>query len=132
MTISQESYELCELENSNLRRCLAWAGRHLTADQRAELAIMIGSRMEDGGVTTGDEEAQWQYQKEIQQLCVRAAELLNKAVSLVHTGPNLVESLDRINWFTHADQVANMLMEFDPPEPAASLAVITNAEEATK
>ncbi len=132
MTVSQESYELCELENSNLRRCLAWAGKHLTPEQRAELAIIIRAQIEAGGVTTGDEEAQWQYQKEIQQLCVRAAELLNKAVSLVHTGPSLVESLDRINWFTHADHVANLLMEFDPPEPAASLASITNSEEASK
>lgn len=127
-TVSKECYDLCELENSNLRKCLAWAGKHLTPDQRIELALMIRRPLDAGGIVEDGTEQDWEYIREMKRLCVRAAELLNQAVDKVHTGPNLIKALDKTNWFSHAGDVANRLMEFDPPAPEASLAEIRNVE----
>ncbi len=123
--------ELCELENSNLRKCLAWTGQFLTIEQKKVLAAMIRRPLEQGGVTQGDEEARWENSKEWQTTFVRAAELLQQAIK-AGGKDSMGRSLDRTNWFAHAEQVANLLMEFDPPEPEASLAQITNAEEASQ
>lgn len=50
-TVSKADYDLCEAENSNLRRHLLWAAQHLNAEQRKELAARVRTPIEDGGVT---------------------------------------------------------------------------------
>ncbi len=128
-TVSKESYDLCEEENSNLRKCLAWAGKHLSHHQRRELAAMIKRPIDEGGVVEDGAEQDWEYISEMKRLCVKAAELLNQAALANLTGDNLVKTLDKTNWFGQASEISYRLMEFDPPSPEASLAQIRNTEE---
>lgn len=119
--IKRSDYELCEDENSNLRKCLAWAGKHLTPQQRHELRGMIERTIQDGGVVEDGKESDWKYVKEIQSLCVKAAVALREAVE-TDDPVALIQS----NWSARADDLAGKLMEFDPPSPEACLAEIRN------
>ncbi len=53
-TVLKSDYDLCDAENSNLRRHLLWAAQFLNANQRAELQKRVQTTIEDGGVV-GDE-----------------------------------------------------------------------------
>jgi hypothetical protein len=51
---NSEDYELCELENTNLRNALAWTAEHLATSERAVLAERLDAPIERGGVTGTD------------------------------------------------------------------------------
>lgn len=72
-TVSREDYELCNRENSNLRRHLLWAAQLLTPAQQAELRKRVVQPIEDGGVTddamTDDKEIALRRDKAIALLC---------------------------------------------------------------
>ena len=50
-TVPKSDYDLCDAENSNLRRHLLWAAQFLTAEQKAELRKRVQQPIDDGGVT---------------------------------------------------------------------------------
>jgi hypothetical protein len=47
----KEDYELCDRENTNLRKHLLWCASFLNNEQRKELAQKISKTVKDGGVT---------------------------------------------------------------------------------
>jgi len=49
--VQKSDYDLCDAENSNLRRHLLWAAQFLTHDQKIELRKRISQPIEEGGVT---------------------------------------------------------------------------------
>ena len=52
--VPKSDYDLCDAENSNLRRHLLWAAQFLSREQQAELRERIRRPIEDGGAT-GDQ-----------------------------------------------------------------------------
>ena len=50
-TVPKSDYDLCDAENSNLRRHLLWAAQFLSREQQAELRERIRRPIEDGGAT---------------------------------------------------------------------------------
>ena len=125
MTDWQEAYDLADLENSNLRKCLAFAGRHLSGEQRAQLRAMIERPIDCGGVVKDAADDQFEENQEIKRLCVKAAGLLREAIETDDPA-----ALLNSNWSSRADDLASKLMEFDPPTPEASLAEIRNLDQA--
>ena len=129
-TVLKIDYDLCEAENSNLRRCLAWCGKHLTQAQKAELAAMIRQPIAKGGVLNDNAEDEHEHIIELKRLAVKAAGMLEEIIKL----PTMAVSDTRItirvpqDWFAKADDLANKLMEYDPPTPEASLADIRNTQ----
>lgn len=123
--ISKTAYELCELENSNLRKCLVYAGERLPEAVRAEIGVMVRKPLDDGGVVTDGAEERAEELAEFQKLCVRAAEMLREGVDYIPVTD------DDKHWCARADELAGKLMEYDPPSPEASLAEIRNTEEVT-
>lgn len=103
-TIKRECYEIAEHENSNLRKCLAWAGFRLSAADRAALAGMIRRGINDGGAVEDSSDDALEEIDEIKRLCVKAAGLLR-------------DQEHDTQWWALAEDVANKLMEFDPPSP---------------
>jgi hypothetical protein len=131
-TVSKQSYDLSELENSNLRKHLAWTGQYLTTDQCKELARRIRGPLEAGGVVEDSDEENWEYVREIKRLCVKAAELLREVDLCRSRHEPLSTELSDLNWFARAEDLANKLIEFDPPSVEAGLAVIRNTDEVEK
>ena len=131
-TVAKESYDLCELENSNLRRCLAWAGKHLTKAQRIELAQMIRKPIDEGGVIECGKEQDFEaWEKEVRPKCVKVAELLREAIEAKDTNTKdqvtwFKAVLEKANWFGRAESLSVYFMEFDPPVPEATLIEIRN------
>ena len=119
--IKKSDYDLCEDENSNLRKCLAWAGRLLAADQRVTLRGMIERPIQDGGVVEDSSDDARKEIQEITRLCVKAAGILREAVE-TDDPVALINS----SWSARADDLASKLMEFDPPTNEATLAEIRN------
>lgn len=72
-TVSKEDYDLCDAENSNLRRHLLWTAQFLTAEQKAELQKRVRQSIDDGGVTdddmSDDKEIALRRDKAINLLC---------------------------------------------------------------
>ena len=127
--IRKSDYDLCEQENSNLRRHLAWAGKFLSTEQIWELQTMIELPIEDGGVVKDGTESDYEYTQEIKRLCVKAAELLREAIpETIESPERYMSDMDNANWWGRAEGVANKLMEFDPPSPEACLAAIRNCK----
>lgn len=122
--VKKSDYDLCEDENSNLRKCLAWAGKFLSPQQRAELRAMIERPIQDGGVVKDSSDDAYAETHEIERLCVKAAGVLREAVET----DDLVALLES-NWSARADDLASKLMEYDPPTQEASLAEIRNFNE---
>ena len=119
--IKKSDYDLCEDENSNLRKCLAWAGRLLTPEQRVTLRDMIERPIQDGGVVEDNSDDERREIEEIRRLCVKTAGVLREAVE-TDDPVALINS----NWSARADDLASKLMEFDPPTKDATLAEIRN------
>ena len=124
--VSIESYNLCELENSNLRKQLAWAATHLIHEQKLELKAQIEKSLDQGGVTKDASDDRFEEIQEIKRLCVKAADMFREITTF--DGPELLDQLDKINWYARADDLAGKLMEFDPPTEEANLAVIRNTK----
>lgn len=72
-TVPKSDYDLCDAENSNLRRHLLWAAQFLTAEQKAELQKRVRQSIDDGGVTddamSDDKEISLRRDKAINLLC---------------------------------------------------------------
>ncbi len=117
--------ELCEEENSNLRKHLLWAAQFLTVEQRRELRNKLMEPIEYGGVVENQAEDNHQDIIEIKRLCVKAAKYLRVAIKVIPADANLPNHY----WHAMAEMLANNLMQFDPPSPTASLAEIRNASE---
>lgn len=110
-TIRRECYELCEAENSNLRKLLAWAGYRLSERDRNVLAGMIRKNHDGGGVIEDSADDDLEESTEIKRKCVKAAELLREAVERIPA----TAGMD--GWCGRADALASALMEYDPPQP---------------
>jgi hypothetical protein len=127
-TVREEDYNLCDLENSNLRKCLHWAATFLPVDKLIQLRDKIEKPFDEGGVSAAGEE-EHEEMILIKKLCVKAAGLLREVINSPTT--KISDELDTKNWYGRAEQTASALMEFDPPAPEASLVEIRNAKEVT-
>ena len=71
--VPKSDYDLCNAENSNLRRHLLWAAQFLSPEQKAELRKRVSKSVEDGGVTddelSDDKETALRRDKAINLLC---------------------------------------------------------------
>lgn len=116
--MNQSDYDLCDQENSNLRRCLAWAGKLLTHEQRLELAKMIKGPIVEGGVVLDDHEAQMEEYQQFKRDCVEAANMLRVVIETTK-----LETLEKNNWFGRAEALATRLMSYDPPADESLLSI---------
>ena len=72
-TVPKSDYNLCDRENSNLRRHLLWAAQYLAPAQRAELVERVRQPIEDDGVVDDgmaeDKDYSLRRDKAIELLC---------------------------------------------------------------
>jgi hypothetical protein len=101
---SKDDYDLCDKENENLRRHLAWAGALLTPDQRRDLAKRIDKPIDDGGVTEDSVE-------EDREEILRALLTLKRAADHLEKGAHGVTSG---LWPAQASSLVNQARAYEP------------------
>lgn len=103
--VSREDLDKADLENSNLRRCLAWCGQRMSAEDVTTLAHMIRNPLERGGVTENlDEQTEHKLMRLIHDLAAH--------MRLATDGPMY------IGWHTKADRLCEMAAKFAATTPS--------------
>ena len=100
-----ECCDNCELENSNLRKCLAWAGARLSIDDRRILVEMIKHPLTKGGVVEDGREDDRRDLIECQKLLERMTDHIQKAID----SKSMIAS-----WWIIADQLCSRAREWEP------------------
>jgi hypothetical protein len=105
-TISRAEYNLCDLENSNLRKCLAWAGARLSIEDRLTLASMIrGPITTKGGIVEDGREEDRRDLIECEKLLRRMTDHVQSAIDTKTLLPG---------WWLDADNLCNRAREWEP------------------
>jgi hypothetical protein len=115
-----------EQENANLREILARTTKYLSPTQRTFLAVMLNKPVSDGGVSKNQVEIDWERVEQVKGYCDEAAQLLVYALS--STDENGNAKLDK-EWEEKALKITNQLINYEPPSPAANLAILRNSTE---
>ncbi len=113
-TVSKEDFDLCDLENSNLRKCLAWCGARLAIEDRRILIEMIKHPIEQGGVIEDGREQDRHDLIECEKLLRRMAEHIEKAI----------DDADALiaGWFFEAEALCERAREWEPKKQEPTLA----------
>ncbi len=109
---SPECCDNCELENSNLRKCLAWAGARLSIDDRRILVEMIKHPLTKGGVLEDGREGDRHDLVECEKLLRRTIDHIQKAI-------DTKSMLAR--WWIIADQLCSRAREWEPDKQEPTL-----------
>jgi hypothetical protein len=109
---SPECCDLTELENSNLRKCLAWAGARLSIDDRRILVEMIKHPVTKGGVLEDGREDDRRDLIECQKLLERMTDHIQKAIDT----KSMLAS-----WWIIADQLCSRAREWEPKQQEPTL-----------
>jgi hypothetical protein len=109
---SPECCDLCELENSNLRKCLAWAGSRLSLDDRRILVEMIKRPVTKGGVLEDGREDDRRDLIECEKLLRRFTAHLREALDSREMIPS---------WWIIADHLCGRADEWEPNKQEPTL-----------
>jgi hypothetical protein len=109
---SPECCDLAELENSNLRKCLAWAGARLSIDDRRLLVEMIKHPVTKGGVLEDGREDDRRDLIECEKHMRRMVDHIQKAIDTKSMIPS---------WWIIADQLCCRAREWEPDKQEPTL-----------
>lgn len=99
---------LCELENANLRRLLAWAATKLDDGDRGALAAMLDSGLDHGGVTSDTTEEDREEYVKVKDLLVALA----AHVDLIMESEETPSS-----WYDRAEGLLEQARAYEPKNP---------------
>ena len=111
-TVSREDYDLCDLENSNLRRCLAWCGARMPIEDRATLVGMIKRPLTQGGVLEDGREDDRRDLIECEKLLRRMTDHIQTAIDSREMIPS---------WWLIADGLCSRAREWEPKRQEPTL-----------
>jgi hypothetical protein len=111
-TITRAEYDLCDLENSNLRKCLAWAGAKLSIEDRRTLASMIKGPITKGGVVEDGREEDRRDLIDCEKLLRRMTDHVQAAIDTKTMLPG---------WWLDADNLCNRAREWEPKKQEPTL-----------